>query len=165
MRDQSPGLLRASCTLPFTREQVFDLAADIERYPEFLTGWISARIRKREGDTCHVDQVVGLGPLRLRFASKAVMQPSHRIEVTSTDPRFKKYSLSWLIEELTPRSCQVSVSVELEFRSEVVQLVANRLLPAAVDDVVAAFRARAYAIYPEPQGHYPVTRRGKDSDA
>jgi coenzyme Q-binding protein COQ10 len=165
MRDQSPGLLRASGTLPFSCEQVFNLAADIERYPEFLPGWISARIRKRECNTCHVDQVLGFGPVRLQFASKAVLQPSHRIDVTSTDPRFRKYSLSWLIEEAPTRSCHVSVAVDLELTSGLFQLVVNRLLPAAVDDIVAAFRARAHAIYAEPQGDCPITRGSKDSDA
>jgi ribosome-associated toxin RatA of RatAB toxin-antitoxin module len=41
-------LVRAGTILPFTCEQVFALGADIERYPEFLTGWISARIMQRE---------------------------------------------------------------------------------------------------------------------
>jgi coenzyme Q-binding protein COQ10 len=165
MRNQSPGLLRASGTLPYSCEQMFDLAADIERYPEFLAGWISARIRSREGNTCHVDQVVGFGPVRLQFGSTAVLQPSRRIDVSSTDPRFRKYSLSWLIEEAPRRGCQVSVTVDLELKSGLLQLVVNRLLPAAVDDIVAAFRARAHAIYAEPQGHCAATRRGEDSNA
>jgi len=164
MRNQSPGLLRASGTLPYRCEQMFDLAADIERYPEFLAGWISARIRNREGNTCQVDQVVGFGPLRLQFASTAVLQPSHQIDVSSTDPRFRKYSLSWLIEEAPTRGCQVSVTVDLELKSRLLQLVVNRLLPAAVDDIVAAFRARAHAIYAEPRGHCTVTRKVKDSN-
>jgi coenzyme Q-binding protein COQ10 len=165
MRNQSPGLLRASGILPYSPAQMFDLAADIERYPEFLTGWVSARIRDREGNTCHVDQVVGFGPVRLKFASTAVLQPSRRIDVSSTDTRFRKYSLSWLIEEAPTRGCQVSVAVDLELKSGLLQRVVSRLLPAAVDDIVAAFRARAHALYAEPQGHCPVIRRVDDSNA
>lgn len=33
--------------LPYRAEQLFDLAADVERYPEFLPLWIAARIRSR----------------------------------------------------------------------------------------------------------------------
>jgi coenzyme Q-binding protein COQ10 len=165
MRDQSPGLLKTSGTLPYSCEQMFDLAADIERYPEFLAGWISARIRKRECNTCHVDQVVGFGPVRMQFASTAVLQPPHRIDVSSTDPRFRKYSLSWLIEEAPTRGCQVSITVDLELKSGLLRPVVNRLLPAAVEDIVAAFRARAHAIYAEPRGHCAVTRRDEDSNA
>ena len=36
--------------LPYTPEQLFDLVADIERYPEFLPWCVGARIRKREAD-------------------------------------------------------------------------------------------------------------------
>jgi ribosome-associated toxin RatA of RatAB toxin-antitoxin module len=89
----------------------------------------------------------------------------HRIDVSSTDPRFRKYSLSWIIEEAPTRGCQVSVTVDLELKSGLLQPVVNRLLPAAVDDIVAAFRARAHAIYAEPQGHCAVSRRGEDSNA
>lgn len=150
MRDQSSGLLRASGTLPFGCGQVFDLLADIERYPEFLTWCISARIQKRECNTYDVDQVVGFGPVRLEFASKALLHPPHSIDITSTDPRFRKYRLSWLIEEVPTRGCQVSVAVDLELQSALLQLVVSRLLPGAIGDIVAAFRARAHAIYPAP---------------
>jgi hypothetical protein len=50
-------------TLPFSCQQAFDIAADIERYPEFLRWWISARIQKRESNICYVEQVLGLGPI------------------------------------------------------------------------------------------------------
>ena len=36
--------------LPYTPEQLFDLVADIERYPEFLPWCVGARIRKRDGN-------------------------------------------------------------------------------------------------------------------
>ena len=39
---------------PYTAEQMFDLAADIERYPEFLPHWPRATIRLREQDVLHV---------------------------------------------------------------------------------------------------------------
>jgi coenzyme Q-binding protein COQ10 len=165
MRDQASGPVKASEILPFSCEQMFSLAADIERYPEFLTWWISARIRSREHNTCHVDQVVGLGPVCLKFESKAVLQPSHRIDVTSTDPRFRKYSLSWLIEEVPTHGCHVSVAAELEFQSGLLQLVVKRMLPGAVGDIIDAFRARAHALYAEAPGRCRVTRRDEESDA
>jgi ribosome-associated toxin RatA of RatAB toxin-antitoxin module len=73
--------------LPFGCEQVFDLAADIERYPEFLKWWISARIQKRESNICHVEQVLGLEPIRLQFASAAVLHRPERIDMHRSVPR------------------------------------------------------------------------------
>ena len=69
-------------TLPFTCEQIFDLAADIERYPEFLPGWISARILSRAVDQLEVEQVLGIGPARVQFRSRAVLHRPKQIAVT-----------------------------------------------------------------------------------
>lgn len=138
---------QATATLPFTREQVFDLAADIERYPEFLSGWVSARIQRRESNICYVEQIVGLGPVRVQFMSKAVLNRPDRIEVTSTEAPFRLFSLSWLIAEAPSAGCRLSVVANIELRSRMMQRIMNQLLPPAVDDVIRAFEARAHRIY------------------
>ncbi len=143
-------LVKASATLPFTGEQVFDLAADIERYPEFLSWWISSRIRNREGDVCHIEQVVGFGPVRLQFASRATLRRPYGIEVTSTDPLFRNYSLAWLVADMPGSGCRISVALDLELTSALLQHVVDRLLPAMLDDVVTAFKARAHGLYGSP---------------
>jgi coenzyme Q-binding protein COQ10 len=141
---------KASGVLPFSCEQVFDLAADIERYPEFLRGWISARIQKRESNICYVAQVVGLGPIRLQFTSKAVLYRPERIEVTSAEAPFRRFSLSWLVAAVPPVGCRVSVAAEIELESKLMRTIVNQFLPAAVDDVITAFEARARRMYARP---------------
>lgn len=138
---------RVGRTLPFDCGQVFDLAADIESYPQYFTGWVSARIQKRESNLCYVEQVVGFGPVRLRFASIAALYRPERIDVTSTDASFRHFSLSWLIVPARPSGCCISIAIEIELRSRLLQQIVNRLLPGAVDDIIAAFEARAHRIY------------------
>ena len=136
-------------TLPFDCAQVFDLAADIESYPEYLTGWVSARIQKRESNLCYVEQVVGFGPVRLQFASIAALHRPERIDVTSTDASFRHFSLSWRIIPAPVSGCCIGITMELELRSRLLQHIVNRLLPVAVDDIIAAFEARAHRKYAE----------------
>ncbi len=145
--------------LPFSGEQAFDLAADIERYPEFLKGWISARIQRREDDTCYVEQVVGLGPLRLQFTSKAVLHRPEHIDVTSTDAPFRRFSLSWRVAVLPAAGCRVGVVAEIELQSGFLQHVVNQILPGAVEDIIASFEARAYQLYALPRGGAPAQAR------
>jgi coenzyme Q-binding protein COQ10 len=137
--------------LPFGCEQVFDLAADIERYPEFLKWWISARIQKRESNICYVEQVLGLGPIRLQFASTAALHRPERIDVTSTDLPFRHFSLSWLVATMPSAGCRISIAVELELQSRFLQYVVNQFLPNAVGDIVSAFEARAHSLYAAPK--------------
>ena len=37
--------------LAYTPEQLFDLVADVDLYPQFLPWWIEATVRERHGDT------------------------------------------------------------------------------------------------------------------
>jgi coenzyme Q-binding protein COQ10 len=138
---------RSTGPLPYTREQAFDLAADIERYPEFLKGCVSACVQRRESDVCYVEQVIGLGPVRWRFTSKAVLHRPERIEVTSTESPFRLFSLSWLIAALPSTGCRVSVAASIELESRILQAMMYRFLPAAVDEVITAFEARAHRLY------------------
>jgi len=130
--------------LPHCRpEPLFDLAADVERYPEFLRWWVAARIRKREANSYYAEQIIGFGPLRVRFGSTAVLHRPERIDVTTDEPPFRRFSLSWIFEPQPSDGCRVSFVTELELRSRVLQRLVDQVLPATVADIVAAFEARA----------------------
>ncbi len=135
---------KTSGALPFSCGEAFDLAADIESYPSFLPGWISAHIERRESNVCWVDQIVGLGPIRLQFASQAVLHRPERIEVSSTQAPFRQFNLTWLFEALPSGACRVSVAAQIETRSRLLQHLVDRVLPTAVEDVITAFEARLH---------------------
>lgn len=123
------------------------MAADIERYPEYLPGWISARILKREANVLYVEQVLGVGPARVRFCSRAVLRRPTRIDVTSSEPPFRHYSLTWLLAPRSAMSCSLSVMVDLELESSLLEHLVNHVLPASVEGGIAAFEARANSLY------------------
>lgn len=143
---------RISRLLPYSCEQVFDLAADIERYPEFLPSWISARILKREANTLYVEQVLGVGPMRVQFGSTAVLRRPERIDITSSESPFRHYSLTWLVEPGPLLSCRLSAMADLELDSGFLQHVVNRVLPESIEEVIAAFEVRASSLYVRREG-------------
>jgi coenzyme Q-binding protein COQ10 len=140
----------ASATLPFSGQQVFDLAADIEKYPQFLHGWMAAHITHSDGNVLHVAQTMGVGPMQMTFNSKAVLDRPRRIDVTSTEEPFRKYSFSWLISELSTGGCHIGIAAEFEFRSLLLQVAANKLAPAVIADTLTSFERRAHALYDAP---------------
>jgi coenzyme Q-binding protein COQ10 len=133
--------------LPFTPAQIFDLVADIERYPDFLPWWISATIRKRELDTCDVEQVVGRGPVRVEFASRAVLTRPERIDITSTDRPFRQFALCVRVVPGASTGCSLSLSARVELRSFILQQIMQRVLATSIDDILAAFEQRAHSLY------------------
>lgn len=129
--------------LPYTAENLFDLVADVERYPEFLPWWLKARVRDRKNDTYLTEQKIALGPIRIRFDSKTMLQRPSRIEVSSYDEPFRRLKLSWIFEKRPGIHCRVKLVSEFEFRSHVLQKLAERFLPDITPDIVAAFETRA----------------------
>jgi coenzyme Q-binding protein COQ10 len=126
---------------------LFDLAADVERYPTYLRWWISAQVRQREANAYCTDQILGLGPIRIKFASKTNLHRPRRIDVTSDQSPFRQFRLSWVFAPESAAGCRVSLAVELEFNSGLLEKVVEQALPAAIADILTAFEARAHRLY------------------
>lgn len=138
---------RTGQPLPFKDEQVFDVASDIERYPEFLPGWIAAHIRRRDGDVCYVEQTLGFGPIRLGFASRALLQRPRSIDVSSAASPFRRFNLGWRIDADGATASRVSIAADVQLQSGLLQHVVDRVLPSTVDDILAAFQARMQRLH------------------
>jgi coenzyme Q-binding protein COQ10 len=138
---------RAMCTLAYTPVQLFDLAADVERYPEFLPGYFATRVTERDGNVYFSDQIVGFGTFRKRFVSRTVLSRPGRIDVTSTDRLFRTFNLVWHFDALPDDGSLVTLEVELELRSRLARGMFSRIIDRTVGDVVSAFEARADQLY------------------
>jgi coenzyme Q-binding protein COQ10 len=138
---------RLGRALPYSREQIFDIAADVERYPQFLRWWVSARVLRREAQVLHVEQVLGAGPAQLRFTSTALLQRPERLDVSSPDPMFRKFNLCFLVSDQGPKACSLRITAELELRSRLQQLVVGATLSSSVEEILAAFEVRARELY------------------
>ena len=69
--------------LPYRPQQLFDLVADIERYPEFLPWCVGARIRSRTEREIVADLMIGFRLIRERFTSRVTLdRERNRIDVT-----------------------------------------------------------------------------------
>jgi coenzyme Q-binding protein COQ10 len=136
-------------TLPFRPEQLFDLVADIERYPEFLPWCVAARVKERRADFIDADLVIGFKVFRERFTSHVKLDPPGRIDVTYTEGPFRYLNNHWTFER-APGGCRVDFFVDFEFKSRMLQKVIEVLFGEAVKRMVAAFEGRARQLYGKP---------------
>ena len=137
--------------LPYTPRQMYDLVADVKRYPEFLPWTAAARIRSREGgpegEVMLADLVISFKVFRESFGSKVTLWPSeNRIQTEYLDGPFRHLESEWRFEPV-PMGCRVQFWVEFEFRNVLVGKVAGAVFNEAMHRVVAAFEKRARALY------------------
>ena len=133
--------------LPYTPEQMFDLVADIERYPEFLPWCRAARTVKREGDVVYTDLVIGFKLFRERYTSKVTLERPDRIDSVLVKGPMRHLDNRWRFTRRDDGGTTIDFYVDFEFRSLILQTAIGALFNEAVRRMVAAFEARAHAIY------------------
>ena len=132
--------------LPYTAEQLFDLVADIERYPEFLPWCVGARILRRDGNVLKADVIVGFKMLRETFTSKVALNRVENIEVEYQKGPFKHLENNWKFVSVEG-GCEIEFFINFEFRSRLLRNIMGPLFGEAVRRMVSAFEARAKAVY------------------
>jgi coenzyme Q-binding protein COQ10 len=134
--------------LPYTPEQMYDLVADIEKYPEFLPWCLAARIRKRDGNVVYADLIIGFKMIRERFTSRVKLdRPNLRIDVAYAEGPFRYLNNHWQFEPLPNGHCRIDFYVDFEFRSAILQKLIGVLFNEAVKRMVHAFENRARKLY------------------
>ena len=137
--------------LGYSPEQMFDLVADIERYPEFLPWCIGARIRERNDTLVVADLIIGFKMIRERFTSRVSLDRDRlTIEVTYADGPFKQMTNRWRFEPTEDGRCRIDFYVAFEFRSAMLQKLIGVLFHEAVRRMVSAFETRARKLYGPP---------------
>jgi coenzyme Q-binding protein COQ10 len=129
-------------------EQLFDLVADVERYPEFLPWCIGARIRSRRENVLIADLIIGFKGIREKFTSEVTPdRATMRIDVAYRDGPFKYLNNHWIFIAQPDGSCEIDFFVDFEFRSRLLQRIIGLLFNEAVRRMVSAFEARADQLY------------------
>ena len=154
--------------LPYPPAQLFDLVADVEKYPEFLPWCRAARIRRRETDRVVADLVIGFKMFRERFTSDVRLdRPGLRIDVSYSDGPFKYLNNHWVFEPATgpngEAQCVIDFYVDFAFRSRLLQKTISLLFNEAVRRMVAAFETRAGKLYGPPAAGRRTLRVGNEA--
>lgn len=142
--------------LPYAPEQMWDLVADVDRYPQFLPWCAGAKVRSRTETELVADLTIGFGPFRESFTSRVTLDRPRRIQVTYENGPFRYLNNHWLFEP-DPKGCRVSFFVDFEFRSRLLQRAIGVVFNEAVRRMVNAFLKRARDVYGVPTATLTVT--------
>jgi coenzyme Q-binding protein COQ10 len=138
----------------YAPRQLFDLVADVRRYPEFLPWCHAARVRSRKGHIEIAELAIGFGPFHERFVSRVDLAPDRpdgpRIETTGIEGPFRRLSSRWTFHPHSSGT-EIEFELEFEFRSLLLQQTVRLVFAEAVRRMVAAFEARAGQLYGKPQ--------------
>lgn len=132
--------------LPYRPEQLYELVAGVDRYPEFLPWCKAARITRRDGDVFYADLVIAFKVFRERFSSKVTLHPTSLVDVEYINGPFRYLNNHWRFDS-APEGCLLDFYVDFEFKSKLLQNLIGLLFNEAVHRMVAAFENRARQLY------------------
>lgn len=131
---------------------MFDLVADIERYPEFLPlcEALSIRSRKeRDGKELLVaDMSVGYKAIRETFTTQVLLNREELvIDVQYIDGPFKYLNNKWRFLPDGDTGCTVNFFIDYEFKSRILGALMGSMFDRAFRMFSEAFETRAAKVY------------------
>ena len=126
---------------------MFNLVADVARYPEFLPWVIATRVRSNGADEMVADVVVGFKGLRETFTSRVVKRRAESIRTEYLDGPLKHLVSEWRFTPDGQGGCCLDFAVDFAFRSRVFEAIAGQVFGTALRRMTGAFQDRAARLY------------------
>ena len=139
--------------VPHNAGDMFDLVADVEKYPQFVPLCQSLRVRSRtpKGQAPEVlvaDMTVAYKLIHETFTSRVTLdRPGLTILVEYLDGPFSRMENRWKFHELNQNACEVEFFIDYEFRSRILAMLMGAMFDAAFRRFAAAFEKRADQVY------------------
>ena len=133
---------------------MFDLVADVERYPEFVPLCQSLHVRRRVTDASGVevltaDMRVGYHAIRETFTTRVTLDRANlKILVEYIDGPFSWLENVWTFTaEGEAKTSRVEFFIDYEFRSRMLGALMGAMFDAAFRKFADAFERRADKVY------------------
>lgn len=146
----------------FSADEMFDLVADVERYPEFVPLCESLTVQTRDAapdGTGLIVATMGIGykGIRERFTTKVTLdRPNGSIVVCHMDGPFRRLENVWTFTPRGEQGSDVVFAIDYEFRSPALGLLMGAVFESAFRKFAEAFEARAEVVY-RPRWAVPGT--------
>jgi coenzyme Q-binding protein COQ10 len=141
--------------VPHAATDMFDLVADVEKYPQFVPLCSALKVKSRtekDGATVLVaDMTVAYKIIRETFTSRVTLdRPELRIFVEYLSGPFKRMQNRWRFVPIGKDACEIEFFIDYEFRSRALAAVMGAVFDAAFRKFAVAFEQRADEIYGRP---------------
>jgi coenzyme Q-binding protein COQ10 len=140
-------------TVRHAAADMFDLVADVERYPEFVPLCRALKVRQRipepEGvEILVANMTVAYKFVREAFTSRVTLdRPSLRVLVEYLEGPFSRLENRWTFRPTGEQSCEVEFFITYEFKSRTLGLLMGSMFDVAFRRFASAFERRADVIY------------------
>jgi coenzyme Q-binding protein COQ10 len=132
--------------LPYTPDQLFDIVADVRDYPRFIPWCQGAHVRQTGEKLIVAELEIGFGPFRESFTSHVDLERPREVMVRSVDGPLEHLSNQWVFTPVGTAT-RIDFAVDFQFKSHLLDHVANGMFHEASLRMMGAFEERAHSLY------------------
>jgi coenzyme Q-binding protein COQ10 len=132
---------------------MFDLVADVERYPEFVPMCTDMRVRSQTDGEDNVTvkvatMTIAYKMIRQSYTSRVTLDRANlTILVEYLDGPFRRMQNRWTFHPAGDTACEVEFFIDYEFRSRTLAMLMGAVFDTVFRRMAAAFEKRADQVY------------------
>jgi len=136
-----------SVLVPFSAAKMFDLVAEVEKYPEFMPWCGGAVVSERTEHGMRASITIALAGVRQSFSTQNRHDYPHTIELELVDGPFSALTGKWSFVVLEQEACKVLFTLNYAFSSRTLETLVGPIFNRIASSFIDSFTQRAHAIY------------------
>ena len=139
--------INRSALVNYSAEQMYDLVNDIAQYPQFMHGCQSARIISQSTDELVGELTLAKAGLKYTFTTRNTLTRNSKIDMQLIEGAFSQFQACWTFKALKEDACKVSLDMEFEFSSGLVDFAMKKLFSVSANSLVDSLVKRAHTVH------------------
>jgi ribosome-associated toxin RatA of RatAB toxin-antitoxin module len=128
---------------------MYALVGDVEAYAEFLPWCSRSEVLSDDGSVVEATLELEKGAVSKSFTTRNTHRENERIDIALVGGPFRSLSGGWQFDALGEEGCRVSLALDFEFESKVVDVLFGSFFEDTCNALVDAFTERAAEVYGE----------------
>ena len=141
------GHIERSALVTFSAAQMFALVNDVASYPTFMDGCVGAEVLERSDAELVARLDLSKAGINQSFVTRNQLTPPTLMTLTLVDGPFEHLSGEWRFLVLAEDACKVSFTLDFEFKSALIAMVAGQWFESVANQLVDGLVKRAHIIY------------------
>jgi coenzyme Q-binding protein COQ10 len=138
--------------LAYPADELFSVVADVKEYPSFVPWCSGARIRQENPREVIADLDIGFGPFKESFTSEVTLDRPRQVIVRAIEGPLEHLTNSWTFTPVGQQT-RVDFTIDFQFKSHLLDHVANSMFHEAATRMMGAFESRAHFVSLMQQRH------------
>ena len=134
-------------TLAYAADELFSVVADVKNYPSFVPWCTGARVYREGPQELVAELEIGFGPFRESFTSQVGLDRPRQVRVRAIEGGpLEHLTNEWTF---TPAAdgTHVELVVDFQFKSHLLDHVANDMFHEATTRMMDAFESRVHLVH------------------